>query len=67
MTRVVGRLCERAHDEMGLSRIVAYVFPRNPASARVMEKCGFSLEGALRKYALKDGRFLDAKLYALVR
>ena len=37
------------------------------ASAGVLEKNGFVCEGHLRKHYLKDGRFFDGKLYALVR
>jgi hypothetical protein len=42
-------------------------FSVNDASGRVLEKCGFELEGYLRKHCLKDGRFIDAKAYGLVR
>ena len=37
------------------------------ASCRVLEKAGFTLEGTLRKNAVKNGEILDMKLYALVR
>jgi len=37
------------------------------ASARVLEKCGFEEEGFLRKHFLKDGQFLDARLFGLLR
>ena len=67
MTEVVRSVCEFAFDEWQLVRIAAYVFVQNPASARVLEKAGFTLEGILRKQHQKDGNFIDAKLYALVR
>ena len=67
MTAVVRRLCQHAFDEFGLMKIMAHVFAMNPASARVLEKCGFVQEGLLRKHFVKDGRFIDAKLFALVR
>ncbi len=47
-------------------RLHANVFEWNRASARVMEKCGFKLEGRLRKSATKDGQTIDELLYALV-
>ena len=34
---------------------------------RVLEKCGFVQEGLLRKQFVKDGKFLDAKLFALLK
>ena len=67
MTAVVRRLCRHAFEEFGLAKITAHVFPHNPASARVLEKCGFEEEGFLRKHFLKDGRFLDARLFGLLR
>jgi ribosomal-protein-alanine N-acetyltransferase len=67
MTAVVGRACNYAFGEWGLVRITAEVFAFNPASVRVLEKCGFVQEGYLRKQHSKNGRWIDAKLYALVK
>jgi RimJ/RimL family protein N-acetyltransferase len=67
MTAVVGRACEHAVVQWKLVRITAHVFDFNAASARVLEKNGFVCEGCLRKHYLKDGRFVDSRLYALVR
>ena len=36
----------------------------NPASARVLEKAGFTFEGCLKNDVLKDGKLLDSLLYA---
>lgn len=43
------------------------MFEWNPASMRVLEKCGFVREGVLRKSAFKDGQLIDVVLYARVR
>ena len=67
MTAVVQRVCRHAFEEFGLAKITAHVFPHNPASARVLEKCGFQQEGFLRKHFLKDGQFVDARLFGLLR
>jgi [ribosomal protein S5]-alanine N-acetyltransferase len=67
MTAVVQRVCQHAFDEFGLAKIIAHVVTHNPASARVLEKCGFVQEGLLRKHFLKDGQFIDVKLFALLR
>jgi RimJ/RimL family protein N-acetyltransferase len=67
MTAVVRRVCRHAFEEFGLVKITAHVFPHNPASARVLEKSGFQEEGYLRKHFLKDGKFLDGRLFALLR
>lgn len=67
MTAVVARLCRHAFDELGLVKITAHVFSHNPASARVLEKCGFQEEGFLRKHVQKDGKYIDVRLFGLVR
>ena len=67
MTTVVRKACEFAFAEFRLVKIVAHVFADNVASAKVLEKCGFVQEGYLRKHHLKKGKFLDAKLFALVK
>jgi [ribosomal protein S5]-alanine N-acetyltransferase len=67
MTAVVQRLCQHAFEEFGLVKITAHVHPHNQASARVLEKCGFQEEGYLRRHFLKDGRFVDARLFGLLR
>lgn len=64
MTSVIGRLCDHAFGAWGLSKLSAYVFAHNAASARVLEKCGFEQEGYLHRHFLKDGLFLDARLLA---
>ncbi len=67
MPAVVRRVCRHAFEEFGLVKITAHVFTTNPASARVLEKCGFEREGYLKKHYLKDGRYLDAWLYGLLK
>jgi RimJ/RimL family protein N-acetyltransferase len=67
MTAVVQRLCQHAFEEFGLEKITAHVFTHNPASARVLEKCKFLEEGFLRKHFIKDDKFVDARLFGLLR
>jgi RimJ/RimL family protein N-acetyltransferase len=67
MTAVVQRVCQHAFEDFGLGKITAHVFSHNPASARVLEKCGFQEEGYLRKHYVKDDKFIDARLLALLR
>jgi [ribosomal protein S5]-alanine N-acetyltransferase len=64
---VVRRVCAYAFEELGLVKITAHVFATNPASARVLEKCGFEPEGYLKKHYLKDGRYLDARAFGLLK
>ena len=67
MSAVVQRVCQHAFEEFWLVKITAHVFTHNPASARVLEKCGFVQEGVLRKQFVKDGKFIDAKLFGLLK
>jgi RimJ/RimL family protein N-acetyltransferase len=48
-------------------RLQAGVLEWNPASCRVLEKAGYSLEGRHRKQAYQDGEICDQFLYALLR
>ena len=50
-----------------LRRIFAVPFAWNAASARVLEKAGFTLERSLRQSAIKRGRPVNQLLYAIVR
>lgn len=67
MTAVVGTACDYAFAEWHLVRITAHLFESNIASAQVLEKNGFECEGLLWKHHLKDGQFLNSRLFALVR
>lgn len=60
-------LCQMAFEHMGIIRVYAAVFTYNTNSARVLTKAGFVIEGCMRKSYLKDGKLLDANLFALVR
>lgn len=51
----------------GFKRIEASVFAPNAASARVLEKCGFALEGRLRSsYVDRDGKRCDELVFGRV-
>lgn len=68
MTAVVRALTEavfREHPE--LRRLYALPYAWSAASARVLEKAGYRLEGRLRQNAIKDGEVVDQLMYAIVR
>ena len=50
-------------DVHALTRVFADVFANNPASARVLEKCGFTLEGRMPRHIYKAGEYLDQLVY----
>jgi ribosomal-protein-alanine N-acetyltransferase len=67
MTDAVKTYVHYAFAELELLRLTAHVFAFNLASARVLEKNGFKLEGHLRKHFCKDGNLIDANLYGLLK
>jgi RimJ/RimL family protein N-acetyltransferase len=66
-TAAVRAVTGHAFAAFELCRVYAFVFEWNPASRRVLEKAGYTLEGRLRRSVIKDGRIIDAFLYAIVR
>jgi ribosomal-protein-alanine N-acetyltransferase len=65
MTAAVARFTEYAFRSFELCRIYAMVFETNPASCRVLERAGYTLEGRFRHAVYKDGRILDQYVYAV--
>ncbi|MDP6071748.1 MAG: GNAT family protein [SAR202 cluster bacterium] len=66
-TMAISAIVDYAFAHFDLVRLYASVFEWNPASARVLEKAGFTLEGRECKSVTKDGQTIDALVYALVR
>ncbi|MDD4509292.1 MAG: GNAT family protein [Eubacteriaceae bacterium] len=67
MTEVVKKTCKYVFDNSDIIRIYAEPFAYNAASCRVLEKAGFQYEGTLRNNAIKNGKVIDMKLYALLK
>ena len=66
-TIALAELLNRLFAEPGVNRVEAMCDVRNPASARVMEKCGMRREGILRQRVYNKGEAVDVLLYAAVR
>lgn len=67
MTAAARAISDHALEHFDVVRLEAPVFEWNPASMRVLEKCGFVREGVLRRSIFKDGQLIDAVLYARIR
>jgi RimJ/RimL family protein N-acetyltransferase len=65
-TEALRALTAYALREHSLTRICAVPFEWNLASFRVLEKAGYTLEGTMRRSAIKDGQIIDQRLYAYV-
>jgi ribosomal-protein-alanine N-acetyltransferase len=66
-TAAIKALSRYAFRNLGLLRLEATAFTHNPASHRVLEKAGFRREGILAGYHLKEGKLIDACMYALIK
>jgi RimJ/RimL family protein N-acetyltransferase len=66
-TAALKQATDCALQRPSLERLEATVFEWNPASARVLVKAGYVLEGRLRRSIFKDGRLADSLLYARIR
>jgi [ribosomal protein S5]-alanine N-acetyltransferase len=54
-------------EAMGLTRVQAMHFPRNPASGKVMRKLGMTREGLLRQHVINRGAPEDVEIYSILR
>ena len=66
MTEALLRVVRFSFEEIGLHRLEASHFPRNPASGRVLEKAGFTREGLLRGAVWKNEKPEDVIQYAIL-
>jgi ribosomal-protein-alanine N-acetyltransferase len=66
-TDALGAYVGYLFDTFDVDRLQSSVFGWNPASARVLEKCGFRLEGRRRDAICKFGEVTDELLYGLLR
>ena len=67
MTNAIKQVCEYVLGNTDIIRIFAEPFAHNIASCRALEKAGFQYEGTLKSNAVKCGKIIDMKMYALVR
>jgi RimJ/RimL family protein N-acetyltransferase len=66
-TKAVKLITDYGFKKYKLKRISGWCRTFNKASARVLEKAGYKLEGILRKNKFKDGKYLDDMIWAMVK
>ena len=66
-TEVTQAMLKFGFEELRLERISGTCMTKNPASRRVMQKSGFSLEGTAKKELYKDGEFIDVDHLAILK
>jgi len=67
VTDAVRALVPVAFGRTGIIRLQAGIFSQNPASMRVLEKCGFFREAVHRSAITKNGERMDEVLYVKFR
>ncbi len=64
-TAIMRAVIDLADKWLNLTRVELTVFTDNERAITLYRKFGFEIEGTLRKYAFRDGEFVDA--YAMAR
>ena len=64
-TALLQAVTDLAVNWLNLLRIELEVFTDNEAGIRLYKKCGFVIEGTLKKYAFRAGEYVD--VYAMAR
>ena len=67
MTEALSAMIRLSFEQLPVNRLEAVHETENPASGRVMEKCGMKKEGILRQRIRNKGRRADVVLYAILR
>ncbi|MFQ5533951.1 MAG: GNAT family N-acetyltransferase [Sphingomonadales bacterium] len=65
MTDALKAVIPFAFDRLGLHRLEAACLPNNEPSRRLLERCGFRLEGKPRSYLKINGSWRDHLLFAI--
>ncbi len=66
-TQALEAVLALAFGELAMRRVYAYYFVENPASGRVLEKCGLLREGVLRGHVLKWGEPHDMIVMGMLK
>jgi ribosomal-protein-alanine N-acetyltransferase len=67
ISRAIPEILDFAFQTYDINRVFARPFGNNPASQRVLEKAGFTLEAKYEGALFKNGEYLDELIYALRR
>jgi len=67
-SEALGAVINFLFDEVGVNRVAISHAVKNPASGRVAQKCGLTLEGTARAYFKSAaGEWLDIRTYSILR
>lgn len=66
-TEATKAIVDFGFNKINLHKVQISVKEINPASRRVIEKCGFTYEGTLRDYFFSSGKYISRLYYSLLR
>ena len=66
-TQALSAVLDAVFSSLPVHRLEAQHDVRNPASGRVMQKCGLTQEGILRGRIKNKGEYVDTALYSILR
>ena len=66
-TQALSAVIDSLFRSIPVNRLEAQHDVRNPASGRVMEKCGLRQEGVLRNRIVNKGEYVDTALWSILR
>lgn len=66
-TEAGGWMVDYAFGNFDIVRLWAGVFSNNPASGKVLTKCGFKKEAVLKNHVFKAGEVLDEIIFAIIK
>ncbi len=66
VTKALEHIIKYAFEEKGLKRLYADIIEYNKPSQRVLQKCGFQLDGVMRKNIFKNNEFYDQLVFSIL-
>jgi [ribosomal protein S5]-alanine N-acetyltransferase len=67
VTKAVKLITKYGFENLDINRIHTGIYEWNPASMKVLEKCGFQKEGVFKKSVIKCNMLIDEHRYALLK
>ena len=67
MTDAVLGMTKYGFETFPINRIFGGVYSSNPSSIRVLEKCGYSLDGIYRQSIIKNDEILNEHIYSILK
>ena len=67
MKEVMPALFKAGFETLGLIRIEGFLESENWKCKQALEKINFQQEGTMREFEIKDGKYIDVDIYAIIK